>query len=70
MPGLIPVSIIKNKWLMSRKRNYQTEGGIRGGGSCCGQCCLRLSRTAYHRMLASSLAWRRRTYTWKLLERI
>jgi len=33
MPHLIPVTIIKNKWLMSRKRNYPTEGGSRGGGS-------------------------------------
>jgi len=36
MPCLIPVSIIKKKWLISRKRNYLAEGGSRGGGSCCG----------------------------------
>jgi len=36
MPYLIPVSIIKSKWLISRRRNYPTEGGSRGSGGCCG----------------------------------
>jgi len=55
---------------MSRKRNYPTEGGNRGDGSCCGQCCLGLSKTENHGMLVSRWAWRSRTCTWKLLERI
>jgi hypothetical protein len=54
MPRLIPVSIIKKKWLMSRKRNYPIEGGSRGDGNCRGQCCLGLSRTENYGMLVSS----------------
>ena len=55
---------------MSKKRNYPTEGGSRGCGSCYEQCCLGLSRTEDHVMLTSSWAWRRRACAWKLLERI
>ena len=70
MPYLIYVSIIKNKWLMSRKRNYSTEGDSRDGGSCCEQCYLRLLRIENHEMLVSSWVWRRRASTWKLVMRI
>ena len=70
MPHLIPVSIIKNKWFMSRRRYCPTDGSSSGGGSCCGQRCLWLPRTEDHVMLTNSWLWRRRACTWKLLERI